>query len=346
LSQLLVPHLHSASKDRSWRVRYVVAEKWTELQSTLGPSVTKVDLVPILGRLLGDQEAEVRTQASFRISDVAVNLPLVDRQIVISTNILPHLAELCVDASPHVRVAVASAFVNASTVLGQEKTLESLVPLYVKLLKDESPDVRLSVIAKLDTLQSVIGVEQVCATIIPEIVALAEDQQWRVRLALIEQMPSLAHTFPADQFDQRLTGLTLSWLGDSIFAVREATAFVLKSIIEMYGVAWAKKSVVPRIVQLGQDKTYLSRLTSLLVISTIVDVVGKDIANSLVSVAVGLTHDDVPNVRFNAARTLERLVPILDKATVAKEIVPALQPLQNDKDVDVQFFSKKALSVC
>eukprot|EP00053_Salpingoeca_punica_P008543 m.76559 g.76559 ORF g.76559 m.76559 type:complete len:581 (+) comp14642_c0_seq1:206-1948(+) len=346
-AQLLIPHLHTASKDRSWRVRFVVAEKWTELQSSLGPNVTKVDLVPILGRLLGDQEAEVRTQASFRISDVAVNLPLPDRQVVISTNILPRLAELCVDGSPHVRVAVASAFINTASVLGSEKTLESLVPLYIKLLKDDSPEVRLSVITRLETLQSVIGIDNICATIIPEIVFLAEDQQWRVRLALIEQIPALAHNFPVDQFDQKLTGLTLSWLGDSIYAVREAAAFILKSLIEIYGVAWAKKSIIPKIVALGADKTYLSRLTTLLVITTISEVVQRDIATKdLLPIAIALTKDGVPNVRFNAARTLERLIPLLDKSVVTKEIVPALEPLKQDKDIDVQFFSKKALSVC
>lgn len=41
-----MPTLRQCASDSSWRVRYMVAEKFTELQKAVGPEITKTDLVP------------------------------------------------------------------------------------------------------------------------------------------------------------------------------------------------------------------------------------------------------------------------------------------------------------
>lgn len=38
--------LRQFSEDKSWRVRFMVADKFTELQKAVGPEITKTDLVP------------------------------------------------------------------------------------------------------------------------------------------------------------------------------------------------------------------------------------------------------------------------------------------------------------
>jgi serine/threonine-protein phosphatase 2A regulatory subunit A len=41
-----MPTLRQCAEDKSWRVRYMVADKFTELQKAVGPEITKTDLVP------------------------------------------------------------------------------------------------------------------------------------------------------------------------------------------------------------------------------------------------------------------------------------------------------------
>lgn len=41
-----MPTLRQCASDSSWRVRYMVAEKFTDLQKAVGPEITKTDLVP------------------------------------------------------------------------------------------------------------------------------------------------------------------------------------------------------------------------------------------------------------------------------------------------------------
>ena len=46
VEQLVMPTLRQCAEDKSWRVRYMVADKFTDLQKAVGPEITKTDLVP------------------------------------------------------------------------------------------------------------------------------------------------------------------------------------------------------------------------------------------------------------------------------------------------------------
>eukprot|EP00051_Salpingoeca_urceolata_P032369 m.15421 g.15421 ORF g.15421 m.15421 type:complete len:584 (-) comp5015_c0_seq1:413-2164(-) len=347
-ASLVIPQLQNASKDKSWRVRYAVAEKWSELQGVLHADVVKTELVPILARLLGDMEAEVRTQAILRLPEVCQNFSPSERQVIITTNILPHASELVADQSQHVRVAVASVLMSLAPILGKQRSLESLVGHFVKLLKDEYPEVRLNIIAKLDDLQQVIGVDEVASAIVPEIVELSEDPQWRVRLAIIEQLPALAKSLGAKKFDQQLAPLILvKWLRDNVYAIREAATAHLQKLVEIFGLAWAKTTVIPRLVQPDSDRPYLLRLTTLFAINSLVPYVDQDAAcNSFLPLVLQLAQDHVPNIRFNAAKTLHQLISKVDKGTLASKVKPALEKLHADEDGDVKYFAGQALAAC
>ena len=45
VEQLVMPTLRQCAEDKSWRVRYMVADKFTELQKAVGPEIAKQDLV-------------------------------------------------------------------------------------------------------------------------------------------------------------------------------------------------------------------------------------------------------------------------------------------------------------
>ena len=64
---LIMPTLRNVAQDRSWRVRYMVADKIVELQKALGPELSKVDLVPAYFMLLKDGESEVKTTAVHKV---------------------------------------------------------------------------------------------------------------------------------------------------------------------------------------------------------------------------------------------------------------------------------------
>ncbi len=113
---------------------------------------------------------------------------------------------------------------------------------------------------------AVIGIELLSQSLLPAIVKLAEDKQWRVRLAIIEYIPLLASQLGVEFFDEKLSGLCMSWLGDSVYSIREAATINLRKLTEVFGIEWAKSTIIPKVLAMGDHPNYLYRMTTIFAI--------------------------------------------------------------------------------
>ncbi|CAN7034437.1 unnamed protein product [Brassica rapa subsp. trilocularis] len=146
VARILPVIVNFSQQDKSWRVRYMVANQLYELCEAVGPDCTRTDLVPAYVRLLRDNEAEVRIAAAGKVTKFC---QLLNPELAIQ-HILPCVKELSTDSSQHVRSALASVIMGMAPILGKDSTIEHLLPIFLSLLKDEFPDVRLNIISKLD----------------------------------------------------------------------------------------------------------------------------------------------------------------------------------------------------
>ena len=108
----------------------------------------------------------------------------------------------------------------------------------------------------------VIGIQLLADNLLPAIVELAEDKSWRVRQAIIEYIPLLATQLGRAFFDEQLANLCMSWLGDTVYSIREAATMNLKKLTEVFGVEWARGQIVPKVVNMGSHPNYLYRMTT------------------------------------------------------------------------------------
>lgn len=342
--QLIMPTLRHSVEDHSWRVRYNIADHLTELQKAVGPQITTADLVPAFQSLLKDVEAEVRAAAAAKLKDFCENLEPGTRETVSVTHILPYVQELVKDSNQHVKTAVAKVSTGLAPILGKTNTVTHLLPLFLTQLKDECPEVRLNIISNVDCVNEVIGIQQLSQSLLPAIVELAEDGKWRVRLAIINYMPLLAGQLGVDFFDQKLNQLCMAWLVDHVFAIREAATLNLKKLVEQFGKEWAQVAVLPKVVAMARDQNYLHRMTCLFCINVLAVVCGGEMtAKEMLSTVLGMASDHVPNVRFNVAKTLQLIGPILEPSVVKSDVKPVLEKLTNDTDFDVRYFSSAAI---
>lgn len=344
IETLLLPMFRSAASDKSWRVRFMIADKFIELQKAVGPTITKNHLVFHFTGLLKDVEAEVRASAANKIKDFCTNLPAEIQEQVMMPNVLPAVKELVCDTNQHVKAALASVIMGLSPIMGKDNTIQHLLPLFLILLKDEHSDVRLNIISNLD---SVIGIHQLSQSLLPAIVELAEDPKWRVRLAIIEHMPLLAEQLGVDFFDEKLNSLCMSWLVDGVFAIRSAATSNLKRLVAIFGLEWAQNTIITKVLSMARDPNYLHRMTTLFAINVLADVCPPDVITKfMVPVIANLANDTVPNVRFNVAKTMAKLTPVLDPTTVEMQVKPCLTRLHEDDDNDVKYFASEALVLC
>ncbi|KAF9241372.1 armadillo-type protein [Melanogaster broomeanus] len=335
--QLLKQIRHSVA-DKSWRVRYMAATHFNELAEAVGAELVREELIGQYVQLLKDNEAEVRTAASGQIPGFS---KLLEREVILA-RVVPCVRDLSHDTSQHVRAALANQISGLAPLLGREATVEHLLPLFLHLLKDEFPEVRLNVISKLETVNGVIDIELLSDSLLPAIIELAEDKSWRVRQAIIEYIPLLATQLGKPFFDEQLGNLCMSWLGDTVFSIREAATINLKKLTEVFGVEWAKVAIVPKVMGMGQHPNYLYRMTTVQAITTIspsltLPIVQAEIIAPLLQLAV----DPIPNIRFNVGKALEVLATTF--GNTPRRIVPALEQQKNDNDADVRYFSMRAL---
>ena len=59
----------------------------------------------------------------------------------------------------------------------------------------------------------------------------------------------------------------MSWLGDTVFSIREAATQNLKKLTEVFGVDWASEAIIPKVMAMGQHPNYLYRMTTCFAIS-------------------------------------------------------------------------------
>ena len=352
------------SKDHSWRVRWSVANRLSELADAFGRQLTTERLLPRFQDLLLDSEAEVKTCAAFRVHDIG---KVVGKQSLLDS-IMPCVSRLSEDSSEHVRAALSTVILDLAPVLGKDATIDVLLPQFLRYLKDQSSQVRLNVISNLEAVNKVVQLKTLSQSLLPAIRELSTDKTWRVRQAIISFTPKLARQLGADVFDEypELSDLCLKWLDDPVFAVREAAAENMKKLCELFGPAWADRVLVTRLLTLygnvsdsstsmktgisatSPTNSFQHRMTLLTAMGRLGEAIGPAVLSSrLLPAITALSRDSVPNIRFNVARALQMLIStakVSEQASVRSLVRPCLTTLSGDSDADVRYYAQKALN--
>ncbi|KAH9459778.1 hypothetical protein MJO28_004554 [Puccinia striiformis f. sp. tritici] len=332
--------------DKSWRVRYMIADHFVQLAESAGEDVVREELVGAYVHLLKDNEAEVRTAAAGQIPGFC---KLIDREVILS-RVLICVRELASDTSQYVRAALGTQVAGLAPLLGKEATIEHLLSLFLQLLKDEFADVRLNIISKLEQVNEVIGIELLSQALLPAIMELSEDKQWRVRQAIIEYIPLLATQLGVSFFDDQLAGLCMAWLNDAVYSIRESATINLRKLTEVFGVEWAKSTILPKVLAMAKDANYLHRMTTIFAIRTMAPALDVEvIKGSVLDTVISLVNDPIPNIRFNTAKAFQTLAITVagqpgGKEVARDKILPNLIKLRDDSDADVKFFTEEALA--
>uniref|UniRef100_A0A5F9D2S5 Mannosyltransferase n=1 Tax=Oryctolagus cuniculus TaxID=9986 RepID=A0A5F9D2S5_RABIT len=147
-------------------------------------------------------------------------------------------------------------------------------------------------------------------------------------------------------FDEKLNSLCMAWLVDHVYAIREAATNNLMKLVQKFGTEWAQNTIVPKVLVMANDPNYLHRMTTLFCINALSEACGQEITTKqMLPIVLKMAGDQVANVRFNVAKSLQKIGPILDTAALQGEVKPVLQKLGQDEDMDVKYFAQEAISV-
>ena len=134
---VLLTSLRNLIEDKSWRVRYMIADrfekvcdespaskrygriadKFSQIAKAVDEEVVSRDLVPSFVKLLKDNEAEVRTAIAGQIPGFCA---LVDRTTLLN-EIMSSVEDLVSDTSQHVRAALGTQISGLAPILGKQE---------------------------------------------------------------------------------------------------------------------------------------------------------------------------------------------------------------------------------
>mmetsp|Transcript_19578 Transcript_19578/g.34907 ORF Transcript_19578/g.34907 Transcript_19578/m.34907 type:complete len:614 (+) Transcript_19578:147-1988(+) len=337
----ILPVVYALCEDKSWRVRYMVADKFCSLTEAVGEEKkNRMEMINIFVRLLSDGEAEVRTAAAQKVTEIA---KLVGEELT-TDKLMKPVEALAKDECQHTRAALASVIMGLAACAPKRVVLEHLLPQYLQLLKDEDPEVRLNIISKLETVNSVIGVELLSQSLLPAVDDLAKDKKWRIRLAILKYIPLLARKLGPDLFREQLCEQCVEWMRDTVWSIRIAAAENLKSIAAIFESKWTTRNFIPEVKALAESKKPGHRMSAVYAIGHLCEVMGAtDCKTQLVPLALALARDRVANIRFKMAGVLENMTKYVEEQVVGEELLPCLIQLSQDEDKDVVYFAAAAL---
>lgn len=117
----------------------------------------------------------------------------------------------------------------------------------------------------------------------------------------------------------------------------------MRKLVETFGLEWGKTSILPKVLEMARDSSFVSRLTMLFTVNVVADICNQEVVTHFFLPAVCSLHTDtVPNIRFNVAKTLEHIASHIEPSAIESQVKPVLQKLAADSDKDVQFFAKRA----
>jgi len=98
-----------------------------------------------------------------------------------------------------------------------------------------------------------------------------------------------------------------------VFSTRDADAKNLKRLVEEFGPEWVMLYIVPQVLEMINNPHCLYRMTVLHPISLLAPVMGEEFTcERMLCVVINTLEDSVPNVKFNVAKVLQSLIPIIN----------------------------------
>lgn len=131
---ILIP-IKTASQDKnSWRLRFSVAELVDDLTDIVGKELADKHIKEIIEALLGDTEAEVRSEIIIKVTKVV--------ETIKPDQILEKLILIASDASQHVRESLAECICKVAEHIDTDMFVEKALPGMLQLVKDTATEVR------------------------------------------------------------------------------------------------------------------------------------------------------------------------------------------------------------
>uniref|UniRef100_A0A1I8H4X3 TOG domain-containing protein n=1 Tax=Macrostomum lignano TaxID=282301 RepID=A0A1I8H4X3_9PLAT len=314
--KLMMKSLRSAVDDKSWRVRYMVADNdRTAVGSGRGHSALRSVPSPT-----ERSEAEVRAVSASKVRDFCASEA--ERTNIALNSILPASAQ------------------PSRKMTATDSANEALYPIAVLIdeLRNEDVQLRLNSVKKLSTIALALGVERTRTELIPFLTDTIYDED-EVLLTLAEQLGTFIALVGGDQFAHVLLPPLESLATVEETVVRDKAVESLRKLAPSHSPADLEAHFVPLVRRLANGDWFTSRTSACGLFSVCYDRVGAAVKQQLRQHFSNLCTDDTPMVRRAAAGKIGELAQVVEPEFVRSELLPMFKQLMADEQDSVRLLA-------
>lgn len=333
------PIIKPCFEENSWRVKYTLVANIGDIVASTGKENTKKMILPYYAKFLVDNEYELKNIAAKNIRIIVKYLESDD----IINKIVPIIKSIVSDEHAYVRASLASSQLSLAPVLGKKATNEHILGFFLTLQRDDSPDVRINIFKTFHELTQVLPATTLIQSVLPVFQDLGNDKNWHVRAQTVETLQQFEKELGEDFInDKAILKLLVDRLQDKVFGVREATINTIKKMCQKSGSSWCEKQAQPLIMNFQTNPNYLYRLNYCFGLSALAGFLNASALAKVQSAILSMAGDDkVPNVRYNAIKTIRELQKNVKDRNFDEKAKKVYKDLSSDKDRDVSQIATK-----
>ena len=244
----IIPIVITLTGDKSWRVRYHLAQNFAGLAQALGKDIAVTSLISIFSTLLKDLENEVRIAAVNSLKNFVTILTLEKLP-----SVLAYLQTLSKDSVALVRVGVCEVLqaifeMNLET-LSKDVIKSRIQPIIQDLVNDTDLEVKIAALKLLKPWAKHVGstVLDLISSGSLEITMTAAN--WRIRCAELECLMELAKEFNnIKTFDKSFKKFFFIGLNDKAYKVRQTAVSYITHFNTFMDDEYIKANVIPPVI--------------------------------------------------------------------------------------------------
>lgn len=333
------------SNEKSWRVKYSGSEIICNLCQDFDISFNEETFVPIMCKFLKDKEPEVKCSVLTNFEKLLQHISLQK----FKESFLPIFQELSQDTNLHVRQVYATCILKCIKFFKQDQQLivDSIIPLLTKLLKDEVYEVQYSAIGNIDELISIANDNEELMTkcVLPIIEEGMKNPKWRFRQFIAENFLKICSKLKIDKIKKYFMPTIIKLYTDNASDIRELCWTIIKTIIQKVDRNFLKDEIWDIQKEKLKSKNYIQRIASMNSINFLKEFYdGSFLENTVCEEIMEIGNKDkVPNVKFSSFKVLKEILLFLHRPSLKTKVREYIKQYENDKDVDVAFFSKECI---
>lgn len=244
----IIPIIITLTGDKSWRVRFHLAQNFAGLAQALGKDIAVTSLISIFSTLLKDLENEVRIAAVNSLKNFVSILTLEKLP-----SVLAYLQTLSKDSVALVRVGVcdvlSAMFAMDLDSLSKDVIKSRIQPIIQDLVNDTDLEVKISALSLLKPWAKHVG------TIVLDLITSGTLEinmtanNWRIRCAELECLMELAKEFNNIKiFDKSFKKYFFIGLNDKAYKVRQMSVSYITAFGTFMDDEYFKANIIPPVI--------------------------------------------------------------------------------------------------